>query len=323
MNESTIRIKADKEYKSTSASSKLSGMLSGRIGNNLCPDKALDAMMRSTSPETRNSGELTFVPLDALLPFPAHPFKLYEGVKLNELIESIKEIGVVNAIIIRKVLNQPGLYQILSGHNRANAAQLAGLKQIKSEVVDVDDDTAALIVVDSNFKQRQTLLPSERVFGYKMQMDALRHQGKRTDLFETYNKSVKTRDIVGKENNLSGFQITNYLRLTQLIPELLDMVDAQYMPLKAAVMLSYIDKEKQKQLYTLITEKKYRIDYGKASKLRTILSDESVTDETLIQVFEEKGQHLICIIQILLTTNCWLHLSLKVSSRKETSAIIL
>jgi len=236
MNGNIAKGKTDASSKPAAAPSKLGGMLSGRINGNTAlsrnPDRAFDSMMRSTSPETRNSGELTFVPLDALLPFPGHPFKLYEGEKLNELVESIKEIGVVNAIIIRKAPEQSGMYQILSGHNRANAAKIAGLKQIKAEVVDVDDDTAALIVVDSNFKQREALLPSERAFGFKMQLDALKRQGKRTDLFEDENQSIKARDIVGKENNLSGFQVSNYLRLTHLIPELLDMVDSSSIPLK-------------------------------------------------------------------------------------------
>jgi len=214
MNKTTVANKTDINSRPSANSSKLGGMLSGRINGNVSsqrnPDKAFEDMVRSTSPETKNSGELTFVPLETLLSFPGHPFKLYEGPRLNELVESIKEIGVVNAIIIRKAPGQHGMYQILSGHNRANAAKLAGLKQIKAEVIDVDDDTAALIVVDSNFKQRETLLPSERAFGFKMQMEALKRQGKRTDLYEDNNQNLKARDIIGKENSPSGFQISNY-----------------------------------------------------------------------------------------------------------------
>jgi ParB family chromosome partitioning protein len=294
MSNNTLQKVEKKQDASAASQSRLGSMLNGRInrsGNDAAckkPNTDFDSMLKSTAPEMKNSGELTFVNLDALLPFPNHPFKLYQGVKLNELVESIKEIGVVNAITIRKVHEQSGMYQILSGHNRANAARLAGLKQIKAEVIDVDDDTAALIVVDSNFKQREILLPSEKAFGFKMQLDALKRQGKRTDLSDDDNQAMKARDIIGKENDLSGFQISNYLRLTYLIPQLLEKVDDSSIPLRAGVVLSHIGKEKQTLLDKFITENRYKIDYEKALKLRVILCNEAFTDEALIKVFKEK-----------------------------------
>jgi len=269
-------------------------MMTGRInrsGSDTACKKsntAFDSMLKSTAPEMKNSGERTFMSVDILLPSPNHPFKLYLGAKLNELVESIKEIGVVNAIIIREVPQEPGMYQILSGHNRVNAAKIAGLKQIKAEVVDVDDDTAALIVVDSNFKQRETLLPSERAFGFKMQLDALKRQGKRTDLSDDGNQAMKARDVIGKENDLSGFPISNYLRLTYLIPQRLEKVDDASIPLRAGVVLSHIAKDKQTLLDKLITENRYKIDYEKALKLRVVLCSETFTDEALIKIFIEK-----------------------------------
>lgn len=294
MNDNSAQTIEQKNNAPTANQSRLGSMLTGRINrsnndtNSKKSDTDFDSMLKCTAPEMKNSGEFTFVRLDALLPFPGHPFKLYEGAKLNELVESIKEIGVVNAIIIRKAPDQPNKYQILSGHNRANAAKLAGLKQIKAEIVDVDDDTAALIVVDSNFKQREILLPSERAFGFKMQLDALKRQGKRTDLFEDDNQGMKARDIIGKENNLSGFQISNYLRLTYLIPELLGMVDSTSIPLKAGVILSHINSKEQLILYELIVNNSYKVDYEKALKLRAILCGENFTEEILKKVFEVK-----------------------------------
>lgn len=250
--------------------------------------KAYDDIFKSTSPESQSSGDIVMVELEKLLPFPNHPFKLYSGKKLDELVESIKELGVLNAILIRKISEQCGMYQILSGHNRANAAKLAGLNQIKAEIVDVDDDTAILIVVDSNFKQRDTLLPSEKAFAFKMQIEAKKRQGKRTDLVEDDNHNVKARDIVGKEHKLSGFQVSNYLRLTYLIPELLDMVDVQDISIKVAVLLSYLNREEQLMLQQFITQDKFRIDHEKAIKLRKISSEGGITKEELATIFNEK-----------------------------------
>ena len=293
MSDSIVKDKMDTNNKTVANSSKLGGMLSGRINGNTAlsnnPDKALDAMMRSTSPETRNSGELTFVPLDVLLPFPGHPFKLYQGAKLNELVESIKEIGVVNAIIIRKAIEQPNMFQILSGHNRANAAKLAGLKQIKAETIDVDDDTAALIVVDSNFKQREVLLPSERAFGFKMQLDALKRQGKRIDLSEDENKSLKARDIIGNQQGISGVQVFKYIRLTGLIAEFLEMLDAGKFSIKAGADLSYLSKDHQVLLNDYINKNNIqRLDNEKTSLLKDAAENNSLTLEKIAYIMGHK-----------------------------------
>jgi len=246
--------------------------------------------MRSTSPETKNSGDLCFVPIESLNPFPNHPFKLYEGDKLDELIESIKEIGIVNAIIIRKDPMNNNQYQILSGHNRVNAARIAGLKQVKAEIIDVDDDTAAIIVVDSNFKQRHSLLPSERAYGFKMQLDALKRQGKRTDLFEDENSSIKSRDIIGNQHGISGVQVYKYIRLTELIPELINLLDLGKINIKTGFEISYISKEFQLLIYTYLSENNLkRIDNDKALFLKKeFVNQGCLTIEKINQVFSDK-----------------------------------
>lgn len=289
MNNTITKDKVESNSKSVNSPSKLGGMLSARISSDISstrnPDRALEAMIRSTSPETKNSGELTFVPLDVLLPFPDHPFKLYEGTKLNELVESIKEIGVVNAIIIRKKHDQTHKYQILSGHNRVNAAKLARLKQIKAEVVDVDDDTAALIVVDCNFKQRETLLPSERAFGFKMQLDALKRQGKRVDLVDDDNKNLKSRDMVGNHQGLSGVQVFKYIRLTNLVPQLLDILNTGKLSIKAGVELSYLSKEEQYILCEYINQNRIlQFDNTKASILKKCSDSDGLTPEKVAEI---------------------------------------
>lgn len=250
--------------------------------------KAYDDIFKSTSPESQGSGDIVMVELEKLLPFPDHPFKLYTGKKLDELVESIKELGVLNAILIRKISEQYGMYQILSGHNRANAAKLAGLKQIKAEIVDVDDDTAILFVVDSNFKQRETLLPSERAFAFKMQLEAMKRQGKRVDLMEDDNRNIKSRDMIGRQQGLSGIQIFKYIRLTELLPELIEMIDARNMSIKAGVDLSYLSNESQKLLYEyLIKNKVSHLDNEKASVIRNTDNDNCLSEEKLQETMEK------------------------------------
>ena len=293
MNDTITKDNVESNTKSVNSTSKLGGMLSGRISGDISsargPGNALETMIRSTSPETKNSGELTFVPLDMLLPFPDHPFKLYEGIKLNELVDSIKEIGVVNAIIIRKKLNELHKYEILSGHNRANAAKLAGLKQIKAEIIEVDDDTAALIVVDSNFKQRETLLPSERAFGFKMQLDAMKRQGKRIDLMDSDNKNLKSRDIVGSQQGLSGVQIFKYIRLTNLVSQLLDLLNSGNLSIKSGVELSYLSIEEQIILSEYLSQNRtLRLDNEKASLLRKCSESRNLNQEKIVEILSNK-----------------------------------
>ena len=227
--------------------------------------------------------------IEKLLPFPGHPFKLYAGKRLDELVKSIKELGILNAILIRKASEQSGLYQILSGHNRANAAKLAGLKQIKAEIIDVDDDTAILIVVDTNFKQRENLLPSERAYGFKMQIEALKRQGKRVDLIEDDNKNIKSRELIGQQHGLSGVQIFKYIRLTELIPRLLEMLDAGNFSIKAGVDLSYIKSCSQELLFKYLQKNNVpHLDNVKASLLRKANNDIGLTDDCILEIIAKK-----------------------------------
>lgn len=169
--------------------------------------------------------------------FQGHPFKVVDDDKMLELVESIKANGVLSPVLIRPCGND--LYEMISGHRRLHAAKLAGLTAIPSIIREMTDDEATIAMVDANI-QREELLPSEKAWAYKMKLDAMKRQGERTDL----NDSV-TSDVLGDEIGVSRAQIRRYIRLTELIPDLLDLVDAKRLNFTVAVDVSYIDKEIQ------------------------------------------------------------------------------
>lgn len=202
----------------------------------------------------------TDVYIGDLIPFPDHPFRMYPQDKLEELAESIKEYGILSRVVVRKV-NENGQYVILSGHNRTAAARLAGLSEVPVTVVDVDDDTARIMVTDANLKQREKLYPSEKARAYKMQLDAIKRQGKRTDLlddedFDTsapLERKLESSDIIGAQNNESRAQIRRYIRLLSLSQQLLDMVDGESIPFRAGVDVSYLAETEQRAVHHILS----------------------------------------------------------------------
>lgn len=205
--------------------------------------------------------QLTQLPLGILDPWQdkgggSQPFKPYPPDKLQELAENIRKNGVIEAICVRPTGN--GRFQIIAGHNRVAAAKLAGLATIPAVVRQMDDDEAALRLVDSNLQHRETLLPSEKAFAYRLQLEAMNRQGQRTDL--TYSpldnklKGGTTAQEVGSKSGDSQPQIFRYVRLTYLIPPLLEMVDNKKFGFRAAVEVSYLPKEEQELLLQIMTE---------------------------------------------------------------------
>ena len=166
------------------------------------------------------------IPLDEIDPFPKHPFKVREDEDMKTLVDSIKEFGVLTPATVRR--KEDGRYEMLSGHRRKRACELAGLDTLRCEVVELDKDAATIFMVDSNL-QRTTILPSEKAFSYKMRLDAMKRQGKRTDLTSApvgqKLAKLSSRDILAKEIGEGSEQVRRYIRLTYLIPQLLDMVD--------------------------------------------------------------------------------------------------
>ena len=174
--------------------------------------------------------------------FQGHPFKVVDDDKMLELVESIKDNGVLSPVLIRPCGNDP--YEMISGHRRLHAAKLAGLTAIPSIIREMTDDEATIAMVDANI-QREELLPSEKAWAYKMKMDAMRRQGLRSDLTSDQFDQKLSREIIAEQFGTSGAQIQRFIRLTELVPDLLDLVDAKRLNFTVAVDISYIDKEIQ------------------------------------------------------------------------------
>ena len=178
--------------------------------------------------------------------FKNHPFKVLDDEKMQELVESIKVNGVLSPVLIRPT--GMDTYEMISGHRRLHAAQLAGLTAIPSIIREMTDDEAVIAMVDANI-QREELLPSEKAFAFKMKMEAVRRQGKRSDLTSDQNGPKLSAWAIGEDSGISGTQVKRYIRLTELIPELLEYLDLKRIPFTSAVEISYLDQEIQKWLF--------------------------------------------------------------------------
>ena len=183
------------------------------------------------------------IPLSDLHPFEGHPFKVLDDDSMAETVESIRQVGVANPLIVRP--DPDGGYEIISGHRRHHAAELAGLDSLPVIVRELDDDAAVILMVDSNL-QRENILPSERAFAYKMKLDALKHQGQRRDLTSTQVVEKLAAEQVGDDAGISRESVRRFVRLTELIPEVLDMVDEKKISMTPAVELSYLTPEEQR-----------------------------------------------------------------------------
>jgi ParB family chromosome partitioning protein len=280
---------ADKESMASEASAAASNK----------PKANLLAGLISDDAQGGNTDNYEMISVNLLDPFYDHPFKAYSEEDLSELVESVKLLGVVNPVIVRKKAG--GRYEILSGHNRANAAKNAGLRTVPCKVVDADDDLAKLIVTDTNLKQRQKLSYSEKARAYKMQLDALKKQGKRRDLldaidqennFGTSGPEVRNaRDIVAEMNNTVGKQISRYIRLLKLNEELLKKVDSERIPFKAGVELSYLSDKMQDKINALLdTLESLKISVEAAETIRSMDEEELIclSGEDIIGILSGK-----------------------------------
>lgn len=183
--------------------------------------------------------------------FPNHPFKVLDDEKMDTLVDSIRENGILNPVIVRP--DQSGNYEMISGHRRLHAAKIVGLKKVPAIVKEMSDDEAIIKMVDANI-QREEIFPSERAFSFKMKMEAMSRQGQRNDLTSGQNVPKLTSDVIGEENGMSGRQVKRYIRLTELIPELLECTDNKKIGLVMAVDLSYLDEQVQKWVYEYFKE---------------------------------------------------------------------
>lgn len=224
------------------------------------------------------------ISLDEIDPFPKHPFKVKEDEDMKTLVDSIKEFGVLTPATVRR--KEDGRYELLSGHRRKRACELAGLDTLRCEVVELDKDAATIFMVDSNL-QRTTILPSEKAFSYKMRLDAMKRQGQRADLTsmpvaeKLEGKAARSVTRLGKEVGESGDNIRRYIRLTYLIPQLLEMVDEGKIALRPAVEISYLPRDMQESLVAAIHYEDSTPSHAQARELRA-LSDKGILTQDLI-----------------------------------------
>ena len=215
---------------------------------------------------TTVSGQISNLNLSDLQPFSRHPYKVRDDEAMRDMVESIKQYGVLSPAIARPMPD--GGYELISGHRRKRACELAGLETMPVIVRELDDDAAAILVVDSNL-QREDLLPSERAFAYKLKLEALRHQGERTDLTsrQVVGK-LEAADIIGEDAGESGRQVQRYIRLTELIPPLLDMVDERKIAFNPAYELSFLTKDEQDMLLDAMDSEQATPSLSQAQRLK-------------------------------------------------------
>lgn len=230
----------------------------------------------------------TEMPLSDLHPFEGHPFKVLDDELMEQTVESIKQIGVVSPLIVRP--DPEGGFEILSGHRRLHAAQLAGLETVPVIVKEMDDDAAIIFMVDSNL-QRENILPSERAFSYKMKLEAMKHQGERGDLTsgQVGQKSVGTvsRDIVAEQAGDSSRNVQRFIRLTNLIPEILDMVDEKKIAFNPAVELSYLKPSEQKEFLEAMDYAQASPSLSQAQRLKKFSQEGGCTLDAMCEVMNE------------------------------------
>ena len=222
------------------------------------------------------------IDVEAIYPFENHPFKVIDDERMEELTESIRTSGVLTPVLVRP--DDEGTYEMISGHRRLRAAKRAGLRKIPAIIKEMTDDEATIAMVDGNI-QREEILPSEKAFALKMKMAALKKQGKRNDLTTSSTEWTKSRagDIVGEAEGISKSQVHKYIRITELIPKLLDMVDEKRLALAMAVEISYFNKNVQQWLYEYIKENSM-IKQEQIMEFRQYREDKSMTQEQLIGI---------------------------------------
>ena len=230
------------------------------------------------------------IPIGELFPFKNHSFKVLDDESMQRTVESVEQYGVLSPLTARPRLE--GGYEIISGHRRQHAAQLAGLDALPVIVRNMDDDAAVLLMVDSNL-QRENILPSERAFAYKMKLEALKNQGARSDLTSAQlGRKLETADIVGQESGDSRNQVRRFIRLTNLVPELLDMVDEKKIAFNPAVELSYLDESQQRDFLEAMNDTQNAPSLSQAQRLKKLAQEGHFSYDVAFAVMgeEKKGE---------------------------------
>ena len=236
--------------------------------------------------EEERLSKIRDIPLELIDDFPDHPFKVRDDEDMQQLVESIKERGVITPATVRQ--KEDGRYELVSGHRRKRASELAGFETLRCEVVDLNRDEATILMVESNF-QRSQILPSEKAYAYKMRLDAMNRQGQRTDLTSTplVSKS-RTNEELGNQVGESREQIRRYVRLTNLVPELLEFVDEGRIKMRPAVELSYLDEDCQRDVVDEIDLNDATPSHDQTIRMRKLFNEGNLTTEAIHAVMSEE-----------------------------------
>ena len=250
-----------------------------------------DIFSTEESRQEQQREQVQQIPIGELFPFKDHPFKVLDDESMQRTVESVEQYGVLSPLIARP--RPEGGYEIISGHRRQHAAQLAGLDTLPVIVRNMDDDAAVLLMVDSNL-QRENILPSERAFAYKMKLEALKNQGARSDLTSAQlGRKLETADIVGQESGDSRNQVRRFIRLTNLVPELLDMVDEKKIAFNPAVELSYLDTNQQRDFLEAMNDTQNAPSLSQAQRLKRLAQEGHFSYDVAFAVMgEEKKDEL-------------------------------
>ena len=264
------------------------------------------------------------IPIEKLFDFPNHPFKVNDDKEMENMVETVKQGGIIMPLIVRQ--RADGNYEIISGHRRKRAGQLANLKEVPCIIRDLTDDEATIIMVDSNM-QREKILPSEKAFAYKMKLEAQKHQGQRTDLEQTSDqvgRKLETTGKIGQENGDSQTQVKRYIRLTELIPELLELVDKEKdgMAFNPAVEISYLKEDEQYILLNLIQFNDATPSQAQAKYLKKLSQEGRLTTEKMEEIMGEQKPNQVEKIK-LDADKIQRLLPKEVKTQKETEEFII
>ena len=227
------------------------------------------------------------IPLELIDDFPDHPFKVRDDEDMIQLVESVKERGVITPATVRQ--KEDGRYELISGHRRKRACELAGFEALRCEVVDLDRDAATVLMVESNY-QRSQILPSEKAFAYKMRLEAMKRQGQRSDLTSSPvgTKFDRSSEAITEETGDSRNQIHRYIRLTNLVPELLNLVDEGKIKMRPAVELSYLDEDSQRAVVDEIDLNQCTPSHDQTIRMRKFFTDGKLTPEVVSAIMGEE-----------------------------------
>ena len=249
-----------------------------------------DIFSTEESRQEQQREQVQQIPIGELFPFKNHPFKVLDDESMQRTVESVEQYGVLSPLIARP--RPEGGYEIISGHRRQHAAQLAGLETLPVIVRQMDDDAAVLLMVDSNL-QRENILPSERAFAYKMKLEALKNQGARSDLTSVQVAPKLSTEKIGEEVGMSKDNVKRYIRLTNLVPELLDMVDEKKIAFNPAVELSYLDESQQRDFLEAMEDTQNAPSLSQAQRLKKLAQEGHFSYDVAFAVMgEEKKDEL-------------------------------